>query len=185
MSTRIEKEFVIGAGIHINDTFLINQYIINLSMMVETDIVREQSIAMDRIEYFLHHVFENSILLSDKESEVIEKYKLANLQTILLPDDPYDQIIGMVLLLKMNSILEGRLVITDLTIESKCSEGVRFHIISEIAETLYGDEGWWTVNSLRINDLENLKENKVVKLFENEWASLGLTWKEKIPKVKK
>ena len=180
MSTRIEKDFVLRSGVHFEGKFLINEYKLTLSMIVETEDVREQAVAMERIEYFLSEKIENSIIVNKAETKQIELYKKAGLSVVTLPEEPYDQILGMVLLQKLNSILEKRLIVTDLLIGSFLSDGVKFTIISEIAESLLENNGWYVENSLNTNDIENKsKANNIVKLFQDQWVEIGLTWREK------
>ena len=73
MSTRIEKDFVLRSGAHFEGKFLINEYKLTLSMIVETEDVREQAVAMERIEYFLSEKIENSIIVNKAETKQIEE----------------------------------------------------------------------------------------------------------------
>ena len=54
MNPKIEKTFTLYAAVHFQDKFIINLYDFSVSMEVETDSVKEQNIAMDRIKYFLY-----------------------------------------------------------------------------------------------------------------------------------
>ena len=56
MATRIDRDFTFQAAVHFEDRFLLNYYDITLSMDVETESIKEQNIAMDRILYFLSEV---------------------------------------------------------------------------------------------------------------------------------
>jgi hypothetical protein len=179
MTTRIEKDFNITSAVHFSDKFLINYYNIKISLLVETDNVREQNIAMERLEYFLNEVISHGIFIDSNLQDVIEKYNKAGIRIITLPEEPYDQIIGMIILLKCNSIMENRLVITDLSISSKLSDNVRFCLVTEIAETIFAGDYWWNNIGLNTFDIEKSNSKKVVKLFDNEWTELGLTWKDK------
>lgn len=183
MSTRIEKDFTFHSAVHFNEKFYINSFRTTLSIMVESEDVREQNVAMDRLEYFFHEVLNNSLFIDENLTELIKTYKNAGIRVITLPEEPYDQIIGMVLLLKLNSIMEGKMHITDLNISSYLSDDVRFTIVSEIAEHLFDDNEWFHRNSLETeNNIQN--ESKVVKLFEDCWSELGLNWKDKPKKGK-
>lgn len=180
MTTRIEKDYNFTAAVHFDNKFLMNYYNLTLSMVVETEAIREQNIAMERLEYFITHVIDSSVFIDSKETIAIDQYKAANIKVCILPEEAYDQIIGMILLLKLNSLLENRLIVTDLTIYSKLSDDVRFNIIAEVAETIFLGDYWWCNNSTTTYDLpkSNEKKSKIVKLFDDEWASLGLSWKE-------
>lgn len=179
MTTRIEKDLHITSGVHFSNKFMINSYILNISMTVETEQVREQNVAMERLEYFLNEIISNCIFIDSNDTEQIEKYMNAGIRVATLPEEPYDQIIGMILLLKLNSIMENRLVVTDLSISSKLSDDVRFCIFCEMAENIFVGDYWWNNPSQRTYDLDKTSNKKVVKLFDNLWAEMGLSWKEK------
>jgi len=181
MSTRIEKQFMFQAAIYYENKFMMNIYDFSISMLVQTDSIREQNIAMERIKYFINECLENSIFINQNQSEIIEKYKNCGLKIAILPEDPYDQVVGLLLMIKLNAITEGRLMITDIVFGSKHGDEVSFCLVLEQAEAAFPEPGWWTeaqncvTKNIKIN-----KNEKVVKLFDHlSWDSLGLTWKEK------
>jgi hypothetical protein len=183
VTTRVERDFDFEAGIHFNDTFYVNSYIITLSMLVETESIKEQNIALDRIIHFLGAVLHSSLFVHQEDTAAIEKYKNAGMRVCTLPEEPYDQIISMVLLVKLNAITEGRMVTTDLTLSSNLSEGVRFCTVAEIAENMIDNspELWWNASTLCVEHCSKEEgDDKVVKLFgQTGWAEVGLEWKQK------
>ena len=180
MSTRIEKDFFFQCAAHFEGKFYINAYELTTSMLVETESIREQNVAMERIEYFLSSVLENSIFVHAKETEVIENYEKAGIKVCTMPEEPYDQIVSMILLLKLNSIMEGRLCVTDMVLGSKMSSGVRFTVVHEHAENTFSGNHWWNEPCTILKDSKPQKrKEKIVKLFNDEWSEIGLTWKEK------
>lgn len=191
MSVRIEKDFYFQAALHFEGQFYVNSYDLTLSMLVETDNIREQNIAMERTTHFLHSVIQNSILVkqskhnTEEDVKVIENYKNANIRICELPEEPYDQILGMALIQKLNAIMEGRLKITDMVIGSVLSDDVRFSLVSEISEAALAGNHWWNKSTICINEEEakaadNKSKGNIVKLFDDTaWVDLGLSWKEK------
>lgn len=182
MTTRIERDFSFQTGVHFENKFYINLYDVTVSMLVETDSIREQNIAMDRAVHFLSSVLQNSVLVEATETEAIKKYRDAGLKICELPDEPYDQIVSMVILLKLNSIMEDRLKITDLMLGSTLSEGIRFTMVAEVAEAVLAGNHWWNKTTVCLNDAEICPNpsGNVVKLFDDtHWTDLGLSWKEK------
>jgi hypothetical protein len=181
LTTRIEREFSFQAGVYFKEEFLMNLYTITLYMEVETESIREQNVAMERIKYFLNECLENSIFVQSNEHKVIEKYNSCGFKVCTVPEEPYDQIISLLLLVKLNSITEGRLVITDMTLGSRISDDVRF--ICDIESPLgpLEQQGWWTDNGTSISDpvKKSVKKDKIVKLFKTDWAEYNLVWKEK------
>lgn len=182
MSTRIERGFIFQAGVYFEGNFLMNVYDLSVSMEVETASIREQNIAMDRIKYFLQECLANSIFVHESEKKVAEKYIQAGLKVCTLPEEPYDQIITLLLLLKLNAITEGRLTVTDLSLVSELSDEVRFNYsIEETENQPYGTDGWWSDSSVSISDTPKInKKDKIVKLVKHsDWSVVELDWKEK------
>jgi hypothetical protein len=181
MSVKLEKTFSFQAGVHFQDKFLMNLYDFTLSMEVLTDCIIEQNIAMERIKYFLFDCLENSIFVNEKEKKVIDNYSTAGIKVCTVPDDPYDQIIATILLLKLRAITESRLLITDIYLVSKLSDDVKFWLEIDDIESMYTNEGWWNKSSTCITDApKSNKKDKILKLFNNtEWNDVGLHWKTK------
>lgn len=182
MSARIEKDFSLQTAVHYENEFFVNSYLLTLSMLVETDSFREQNIAMDRAAHFIVNVLQNTVLINSKEKAAIEKYKQANIKICELPEDPYDQIFAMVLLLKLNTIMEDRLKITDMVISSIMSGDLRYNIVAEQAESFLNGNYWWNSPDLSINNNNNTNDyDKIIRLFNDDgWSKLGLTWKETV-----
>lgn len=153
-------------------------------MEVETESIREQNVAMERIKYFLNECLENGIFVQDNEHKVIEKYSTCGFKVCTVPEEPYDQIITLLLLTKLNSITEGRLVITDMTLGSRISDDVKFICDIESPRGPLESPGWWTDSGTSIADpiKKSVKKDKIVKLFKTpstDWAEYNLVWKEK------
>ena len=177
MNARIEKDFYFQTGLHFADEFWINSYDVTLSMTVETESELEQNVAVERITYYIKNILQNSILVDAIDTASIEKYKQAGMRVCELPAEPYDQLFASVLLLKLNAIMEGRLHITDMVLGSVMSDGVRYNIVSEIAENTYSKQMWWNKADTSINNMDVAPVN-VVKLFDdNEWQAMQMGWK--------
>lgn len=178
MNTRIEKDFLCQTAIHFNNEFLTNAYSLTLSMLVEEcSDESEPNIAMDRIAYYLDTCIQNSLLIDQSETTVIEKYKLAGIRTCELPGPPHDQLFAAVLLLKLNAIMEGRMKITDLMIGSALSDGVRYNIVAEVAESSLPGNYWWNKACITTNNDDNCPGDNVVRLFEEDpWEEMGFSW---------
>ena len=177
LTTRISRSFDFLAGVYFENNFLMNSYNMVLSMDVMTDSIYDQNIAMDRLKFFIHEVIDSSVFIHNKETKIIEKYTDAGIKVCTLPEEAYDQIVTVLLYYKLNSITEDKLLITHIELESQLSDGVGFLWESDSMEIPYG-QGWWTDNSVTINDIVKSKKEKVVKLVKKcDWASLGLDWK--------
>ncbi len=94
----------------------------------------------------------------------------------------YDQILAILLLLKLNAITEGRLEVTDIVFRSELSDDVRFiYDITSASHNPFGNKGWWLESSTSITDIPKIsKKEKIVKLVKNsDWCGCGLDWEEK------
>lgn len=182
MIAQIDRDFEIQAAVHLQDKFLISTYFFTLGMEVNTESIREQNVAMERIKYFLFDRLEHSVFVQDTETEVIERYQAAGIKVCTVPNEPYDQIISLLLLMKIDAIVEGRLTITDITLSSSLSDGIRFRESFEEASCTLGTAGWWTdpLPSIMNRNKTKNKKDKVVKLVnKNEWNDINLTWVDK------
>ena len=181
MGTRISREFDFLAAVYFEGNFLLNNYGLSMTYIVETESIHEQNIAMDRMKCFINDILENCVFVQDTEVKVIEKYQAAGLKVCTVPEEPYDQIITILLLYKLNAICEGRLIASDIQLNSLLSDEVNFlYDIDELSTNHPYKYGWWTDNSTSYNNISTGKKEKIVKLVKkNDWASLGLDWKDK------
>ena len=178
--TSIEREFDLRACVHFEDKFLINYYSLVCSMNVETDSIKEQNIAMDRIKCLLEECLANGIFIQESEKKAIEKYTLAGMKICTLPEEPYDQITALMLFHKLNAITEGRLDVTSLALDSVLGDGVRFIYDAENAEHPY-KSGWWNESGPSITSTVSNKKDKIVKLVkQTDWATYDLDWKHPV-----
>lgn len=175
----IEKDFVFESAIHFENKFMINFYELTLFMEVVTDNQYEQNVAIERVNHFIQDVLDSCIFVNQTDKKSIENYEKAGIRVITIPENPYDQIIGLILILKLNAIMEGKLIINEIKFQSKLTSGIKFRTLEEETEEFKGKH-WWTENNPNYKETSKSKKDKVVKLFDNDsWAELGLGWKEK------
>lgn len=181
MNARISRKFVFQAAIHHEETFIVNDYEIELFMDVTTDDIRLQNVAMDRIKYLFEYCLDSCIFVDIHDSKAIDLYTKANMKVCPLPDEPYDQVIAAVLISKTNAISEKHLFTTEIKIKSRICDDVAFYVsFNEEAEFQYLKNVWWTENSPNINSIKRSKKEKVVELRKEpkDWNTIGLGWKE-------
>jgi hypothetical protein len=185
MSTKIQPDFTFQAGVHYENRLLMNVYNMSLIIYVEVNCPKEQHIAMERIKYFLSEHVENTVFVDEKEKKAIDRYIDANIKVCTLPNEPYDQVVMQALLLKFNSITEGRFVIAEVILSSKMSDDVKFFgDIEEIDEEFAKSEGWWFDSSTSMSTLNRInKKEKIVKLHTHskDWSEC-LQWELKTEK---
>lgn len=179
MSTRIEKDYIFEAGIHFEDSYIINVFEMTLAMDVITESMHEQNIAIERMDHFVYNSLQNCVFVSQSEKEAIEKYKNAGINVCVLSDEPYDQIIASLIMIKINTILENRLAVEDIVFGSKITGGIRFTINYEDLPKRLFKKNWWTSSNCKINDFDQKDDNIVTLFTDDDWVSLELSWKSK------
>ena len=182
MTARIQRNFQFVAGVTIGNELFLNTYDIELNFLVESESIVEQNIALDRVKYLFIEKLDNAMFVHEADTEIIEKYVDAGMKVILLPEEPYDQIIGIMLLTKVNAITENRLVVTDIVISSRMSDGVSYMHSVEESIGPFIHKGWWDDFSPNTHTrILKGKAKKVVKLSKtvSSWEDISLGWSPK------
>lgn len=182
MTARIARSFDFQTGTFFTGDYFINAFEVDVQFTVETDSIREQNIALERIKFYIAECLEHALLIHETETTAIDKFLDAGMKVCTLPEEPYDQIVGIMLLTKLNAIAEGRLVVTDISVSSRMSDGVICH--HDMDENLgpFRLAGWWNDASTKITDyISKTKGKKIVKLVKpsQDWDELGMNWEEK------
>ncbi len=165
MNIKIAKDFTFLAAIHFENRFMVNLYEMNAKMEVQTEDGRQQNVAIERMNYFLSNYIEDCIFVHDVEKDAIEKYTAAGLKVCTIPQEPFDQIVGMILLNKCNAIMEGRIILTDIVFGSKLSNLIKFDIEYEIAKLEYPGKYWYNDSALNVKNKG--KKDKIISLFDH------------------
>jgi hypothetical protein len=102
---------------------------------------------------------------------------------VTLPDEPVDQIVGLMLYCKLNAIMEGVMTVTALDICSSLGDDVWYEHTEEDAVGPFFDAGWWNLATTVHNNLDGADRNtKVVKVVPDCWAEYGLCWPDPVDK---
>ena len=182
MTTKIQRDFSFLSGVYCEDRFYMCMYEASLWIDVETDSIREQNIAMERLSYYMSEYLEDAVFIKDSNKKMIDLYTAAGLKVCTLPEEPHEQIISIMLMVKLNAITEGRFVITDLSVTSSTAAGVSY--LCDMDSTLgpFLASGWWDKSDASISSPKQNKKDKIVQLFttsNTDWSEFGLGWKEK------
>jgi hypothetical protein len=156
-------------------------YEASLWIDVETDSIREQNIAMERLSYYMSEYLEDAVFIKDSNKKMIDLYTAAGLKVCTLPEEPHEQIISIMLMVKLNAITEGRFVITDLSVTSSTA-GVSYLCDMDSSLGPFLASGWWDKSDASISSPKQNKKDKIVQLFttsNTDWSEFGLGWKEK------
>lgn len=179
MPTRIKKEFSYCASVYFQDEFLINLYDVVLFMDVITDSMYEQSIAIERVKFLFENLLSDVMFINENQIEKIKSFENLGVKVCTLPEEPFDQIVGIALLTKINAITENRFLCTDIGVTSKLSDGVEFLFSIEEPIGPFETKGkWWNESYCKISDYKNTTKDKIVRLSKQkkDWDSFNLGW---------
>ena len=183
MNVRLQYDLDFLAGIYYDERLQLNSYSISMSLLTKTMDALNTNIAMDRLKMFMHGELANTVFVNQALKERAEMLQIMGVNVTTLPEEPVDQIVGMMLYYKLNAIMEGRMTVTRLDLMSALGDSVWYqHDADEDAPGPFRAEGWWheaTVqhDTVAVGDMGD----NVVKVVPNAWIEYGLMWPENTP----
>jgi hypothetical protein len=178
MNVRIKFNATFTAGIWYKNSLQMNNYSAEIYFITNTSSNSDHEIGMERVQHFIYKELESTVFINEDDHDQIQALLSAGIKITTLPEDPFDQIVGIVLYSKLNAILENNMTVNAVNIESILGDSIQYlHNNSEI-DPVIATPGWWTDTSPRHSDIkQELGKKKVVKLKRSSnWKDLGLSW---------
>ena len=143
-----------------------NNYTVKIKIRPITSNLAEQNIYFERLKTLYHVIFNNSIITARNEPlyKVLQKH--TSNRFIELPKPPYDQIMSAVCFTKSTAILEGKIVVDSIELESFQGDGISYTVEKDYTElqlldvdnwfsTKYNKfDPWWLRNDTATYDKE-------------------------------
>lgn len=172
---RYNTEFL--AGIYYEDRLQLNAYSLCIDFLTQSMDSRCTNVAMDRVKHFIHGVLEHTVFVDQSQKDTIATLKNLGVNVTALPEQPIDQIVGLMLFYKLNAIMEQQMVITSLDISSVLGDSIWYtHDLSDAAGP-FEQSGWWLLsNTQHDSDPRQTVSAKVVKVISRGWHEIGLEW---------
>ena len=130
---------------------------------------------------YIGDILQSGVFIQEVEKEQIHQLQNAKIKTIILPEQPFDQSIAIMLFCKLNAICEDKLLITDVTVTSPLSDNVRYMFDAEDAFGPFSEDGWW--NDQNPNWFDHTAEHPNTKIIKMDhkltWEDVNLDWEEK------
>jgi predicted Fe-Mo cluster-binding NifX family protein len=178
MNVRLEYDMNWRAAIWFEDRLQINDYSAELSIYTNTMDHQDHVTSMARLNHFMYHELTNTVFIKQDNQDQLRALAAAGIKVTTLPEEPIDQIIGIALYCKLNAILEQRMMVTNVTIQSLLGDNVRYLHSSQESLGLCSDSGWWTdPGPIHSNFKPAAGNRRVVKLNRTPtWRDLDLGW---------
>lgn len=183
MNVRLEIELNFLASAFLDKQVFCNRYLLQLELITNTMDHIDQNVALDRVRHMLYHEFSHCLFICDENIDIAKQFDKIGLKTCLIPGPPVDQLLGMVLFSKLNSVMQERLFITQLKINSDLGDNLVYCQDSEEDLGPLEYTGWWTNSDPGIKDIEhNNKTGNVVELEtkKDPWHQFGLEWSKEL-----
>lgn len=179
MNVRLQYDVEFLAGIYYENSLKMNSYHVSMNLLTTSNDAVITNIAMDRLKYFVFGELDSTVFINEDYKEQAEMLALLGVNVTTLPEEPVDQIIGMMLYYKLNAIMEGNMIITALDVSSELGDSVWYQHDEEDSPGPFAKDGWWSTPGLQHDTIElTPAEDKVVKVVNKGWHELGLEWPE-------
>lgn len=164
----------------IDDIVYPNTYNVKISFLPKITDIKLQNNSFERIKYLFHKLCENSVILQPKSSLENVFFKMP-VNKILLPGNPYDQLLAITLFHKCKAISGKYIHFGQITLDSKLGDNVQYTVDTDSYEnsSLNTDEWnktiiekpWWERNDTATFD-QVIGEDKYWQGAKS-WRDLG------------
>lgn len=181
MDIRLNLDLNFTAGLWHENLFYMNNYMVNCNIVTNTLEAEDAQVAVERLRWFSYNVLNNSFFVKNTELERQQQLWANGMNVLVLPEEPTDQIIGMMLYTKLNAISDDKIVITDIQITSGLSDGVRYIFAEDDNYLVFEDDNWWNDKEIIWFDksIFNSSEDGTVKMRPMvQWKDVDLQWKD-------
>ena len=179
MNVRLQYDLDFLAGVYYEDQLQMNRYTVSLNLLTKTKDSASTNIAMDRAKAFVHGALESTVFINQANIERAEFMQMMGIRVTTLPEEPVDQIVGMMLYYKLNAIMEDRMTVTGLDIASSLGDNVWYQHDEEDLSGPFAEDGWWYRASMQHESVERDPESgNIVKVMSTGWYELNLEWPE-------
>ena len=177
MNVRLRFNVGFRAANWFGGELLVNNYDINIQLITQTLDPMDHNVCMGRIRT-VFEMLENSVLINQTDVGKIDELTRCGMRVVALPQEPIDQIVGITLFEKLNSVLEERMRVTDLDLCSLQGDNIWFMHSEHERIDISTNLGWWDdAGPLCHNILQSPNGNNVVKLTKPlTWEAFNLDW---------
>lgn len=175
--------------VHMENGLATNQYTMTVYFDVTTEDADEQSIAFERIKFFVEEVLDTAIITNIDNPNNSWFMKNLKQRLLTMPGDPTDLLIAAALYSKFNTMVEGRLSIDKIELNSSLANNIKIHFTEEFAEESQGlldhelvkefnKTPWWQRKDSGSADYFTSDENDAI-LFVTDissWDDVELEW---------
>lgn len=178
MNVEMEKVFSFSALVLDPDhAAWINTWDVHLRMRALGD-NRGYNTAYSRMKFWFNDIMQDSILISHDHAQ-LSVWRHTGMRTIEFPTEPLDQVIGLMLMSKLNAMTEGRLEISQVSVTSMADDFVTYFCDHGDHLHWFDEPGWWRDSSPNhaMTPRRNRTSGKVIAMSRTQdWKNHDLDW---------
>jgi hypothetical protein len=145
--TDLEWSTEFTSTILLHESVVPNTYTVRIKFNSNTDNITNQNRAFDRIKYFFQSMMHNGMIMNYKNINAETLAQFAD-KIIMIPEEPFDQIMVAIIHSKLINIVEGNIQITEVKLDSWQGDDVvytseTFGITKLFLEGDFGEVQWW------------------------------------------
>ena len=145
--TDLEWNTTYTSTILLHDSIVPNTYTVNIKFNSNTDNINNQNRAFDRIKYFFQSMMHNGLIMNYKNDNAETLSQYAD-KIIMIPEEPFDQIMVAIVHAKLVNIVEGNIQIIEVKLDSWQGDNVIytseiFGITKLFLEGDFDEVQWW------------------------------------------
>lgn len=177
MNIRLKYSLDWRAGIWFDDRLQMNNYSATLSLLTKTNNQAHQIVAISRLKWFVYRILESTVFVKQTDTDTVRQLAQIGISVTTLPEDPIDQVVGLMLFAKFNSIMEDHIQVTELDLVSDLGDSVHY-LHSDNENTVFDfGTGWWHASDPSHCLLPKLSHKNIVKLNRVPvWKDFDLDW---------
>ena len=145
--TDLEWSTEFTSTILLHESVVPNTYTVRIKFNSNTDNINNQNRAFDRIKYFFQSMMHNGMIMNYKNINAETLAQFAD-KIIMIPEEPFDQIMVAIIHSKLINIVEGNIQITEVKLDSWQGDDVvytseTFGMTKLFLEGDFGEVQWW------------------------------------------
>jgi hypothetical protein len=166
------------AGVWWDSRLIMSTYTVTFKMITATDSAQDTNTALDRLKYMVEEYLPDSVFIKNTNTEQIASLQAAGIKTIVMPEEPVDQIIGMMLYSKISAVMQGAIVLRSVMVSSTAGDDVIYEHDSSESMAPFDQNGWWAepTPTCETQTRPELNDKVFVLSTTNQWRDLGLEW---------
>lgn len=185
MNVRLKKTWHVPAVVLSAryDNMVSNIYTITAEMTTADGDNDEYNIAYERINHWMRNVFQDSFLVDDEHPR-LAAFRNTGERVLVFPDDPVDQLVGIALYCKLSAMVEGRLIIDNLSVSSGLDDHITYVHDADDVVGVFADDGWWNHAGpiWQHKNKSHRRGEKIIALGRMpEWKDYQLDWDQDTP----